>query len=175
MLRPTWSLGPHLYVVLHGYSGSGLGMYTYSGFGEIADQEGFAVVFPQGCPGPLGNESLERQLQLHQRQRPRLLDPAHGEHLQETYNHDPSCTYSCGYSNGGYMSYSLACANAETFRGIGSVGGLMSGNDWATCTPSQPVPAVHIHGFPTTSSTVPYAGNSTDPDWGGKSPVWRKS
>ena len=156
--------GAPLVFVLHGYSGSGLGMYGYSGFREIADQEGFAVVFPQGAPDLSGTNHWNANFNFTNVNDHAFLTQL-AVHLQETYNHDPACTYSCGYSNGGYMSYSLACANADTFRGIGSVGGLMSGNDWATCAPSQQVPVVHIHG--TNDFTVPYAGNSTEPDWGG--------
>ena len=156
--------GAPLVFALHGYSGSGLGMYNYSGFREVADEEGFAVVFPQGVQDFTGTNHWNANFNFTNVNDHAFLTQL-AVHLQETLGHDPDCTYSCGYSNGGFMSYSLACANAETFRGIGSVGGLMSGNDWITCAPSQPVPVVHIHG--TNDFTVPYSGNSTEPDWGG--------
>ena len=78
------------------------------------------------------------------------------QHLQNEYSHSPACTYSCGYSNGGYMSYSLACRAADTFRGIGSVGGTMTNNDWADCQPVEQVPVVHLHG--TQDETILYEG-----------------
>ena len=37
-----------LVFVLHGYFGTAEGMYDISGFRELADQEGFGVVWPQG-------------------------------------------------------------------------------------------------------------------------------
>ena len=156
--------GAPLVFALHGYSGSGLGMYTYSGFREVADEEGFAVVFPQGAQDFSGTNHWNANFNFTNVNDHAFLTQL-AVHLQETHGHDPDCTYSCGYSNGGFMSYSLACAHAETFRGIGSVGGLMGGNDWATCAPSQPVPVVHIHG--TDDFDVLYGGNSTEPDWGG--------
>ena len=157
-------LGAPLVFVLHGYSGDALGMYTFSGFLEVANQEGFAVVFPQGAQDGSGTNHWNANFNFTNVNDHAFLSQL-AVHLQETHGHDPECTYSCGYSNGGFMSYSLACANAETFRGIGSVGGLMGGNDWTTCAPSQPVPVVHIHG--TNDNTVPYLGNSSEPDWGG--------
>ena len=86
-------------------------------------------------------------------------------HLQTTLELSAECTYSCGYSNGGYMSYTLACAAPEIFKAIGSVGGTMSGADWETCE-AQAVPVVHIHG--TQDYTVLYGSTlgSNDP-WEG--------
>ena len=157
--------GAPLVFVLHGYSGTGLGMYSYSGFRDIADEEGFAVVFPQGALDPSGTNHWNANFDFSTVNDHAFLSQL-AEYLQDTHGHDPDCTYSCGNSNGGYMSYSLACGNAETFRGIGSVGGLMGGNDWANCNPSQPVPVVHIHG--TDDNTVSYYGSSFDPgNWGG--------
>lgn len=161
---PGLESGAPLVFVLHGYSGSALGMYNYSGFRELADQEGFGVVFPQGAQDPTGTPHWNANFNFTNVNDHAFLSQL-AVHLQDVHGHDAQCTYSCGYSNGGFMSYSLACANAETFRGIGSVGGLMGGNDWNECAPSQPVPVVHIHG--TSDFVVPYYGNSTEPDWGG--------
>ncbi len=162
---PGMEVGAPLVFVLHGYSGSGLGMYNYSGFREVANQEGFAVVFPQGSADWSGTNHWNANFDFSGVNDHAFLSQLAG-YLQDTHGHDADCTYSCGYSNGGFMSYSLACDNADTFRGIGSVGGLMGGNDWTTCTPSQPVPVVHIHG--TSDNVVPYNGNPADAgNWGG--------
>ncbi|MEZ5706456.1 MAG: hypothetical protein R3E56_15015 [Burkholderiaceae bacterium] len=46
-------------------------------------------------------------------------------------------------SNGGMMSYRLACEMADTFQAIASVAGTDgTGPD---CRPSRPVPVLHIH------------------------------
>jgi len=157
--------GAPLVFVLHGYNGTAYGMHSFSGFLEVADAEGFGVVFPQGIQDGFGTNHWNANLDFSDVDDHTFLVQL-AEFLQDTHGHDPDCTYSCGYSNGGYMSYSLACENAETFRGIGSVGGTMGGNDWSTCAPSQPVPVVHLHG--TDDNGVPYYGNSSDPgNWGG--------
>ena len=64
-------------------------------------------------------------------------------------------------SNGGYMSYSLACNNPETFRAVGSVTGAMSEYDFDNCDPSEVVPVIHLHG--TADYVVGYNGGV---DWG---------
>ena len=157
--------GAPLVFVLHGYSGSASSIYGFSGFREVADEEGFGVVFPQGAQDGGGPSHWNANFNFSNVNDHAFLTQL-AEHLQSEHGHDPDCTYSCGYSNGGYMSYSLACDNADTFRGIGIVGGNMGGNDWGSCSPSQPVPVVHIHG--TLDNDVPYNGSPFDPgNWGG--------
>ena len=157
--------GAPLIFVLHGYTGDALGMLSFSGFKELADEEGFGVVFPQGSPDGGGTNHWNANFNFSNVNDHAFLTQL-ASYIQQTHGHDPACTYSCGYSNGGYMSYSLACSNAQTFRGIGSVGGQIGGNDWATCNPSQPVPVVHLHG--TADNTVSYYGNPNDAgNWGG--------
>ncbi|MDG2426286.1 MAG: PHB depolymerase family esterase [Flavobacteriales bacterium] len=151
--------GAPLIFVLHGYWGWASDMAGFSGFRELADEEGFAVVFPQGLEDDLGTNHWNANFTFSSVNDTGFL-VALAEHLQATYGHDPECTYSCGYSNGGYMSYTLACDAASTFRGIGSVGGTMSAYDWNNCTPSQAVPVIHLHG--TDDNAVPYEGS---PNW----------
>lgn len=45
-------------------------------------------------------------------------------------------------SNGGLMSYRLACDAADVFSAIGSVAGT---DNTTSCTPSRPIPVMHIH------------------------------
>ena len=147
--------GAPLVFVLHGYFGTAASMYDFSGFKELADQEGFGVVWPQGLPDGAGNNHWNANFDWGSETDLEFLVQL-AQHLQNEYSHSPACTYSCGYSNGGYMSYSLACRAADTFRGIGSVGGTMSNNDWNDCQPVEQVPVVHLHG--TQDETILYQG-----------------
>ena len=52
--------GAPLVFVLHGYFGTAEGMYAFSGFRELAEAEGFGVVWPQGLPDGQG-QPLECQ------------------------------------------------------------------------------------------------------------------
>ncbi|HEY9096065.1 MAG TPA: prolyl oligopeptidase family serine peptidase [Hydrogenophaga sp.] len=56
---------------------------------------------------------------------------------------DRQRVYAIGMSNGGMMTYRLACEMADTFQAIASVAGTDgTGPD---CRPSRPVPVLHIH------------------------------
>lgn len=154
--------GAPLVFVLHGYSSSAAVIRTYSGMGNLAIEEGFVAVFPQGTQdnsgvphwnANLGNSTVNDHGFL----------VALAEHLQQNHELSAECTYACGMSNGGFMSYSLACQHPETFKAIGSVTGSMSGADFG-CTPTEVVPIVHFHG--TADLTVSYDDGVGFGGWG---------
>jgi polyhydroxybutyrate depolymerase len=65
---------------------------------------------------------------------------------------DMNRIYSGGYSNGGYMSYRLACEASDLLAGIYPVAGALSKETTFSCQRQvKPIPAVHFHG---TSDTV---------------------
>jgi len=69
-------------------------------------------------------------------------------------------------SNGGFMSYTLACEKSDVFKAIASITGTMSGKDWEDCNPSSGIPVMQISG--TNDRTVPWDGTmSTAYGWGG--------
>ena len=139
-------------------------MAAFSGMSEIADSEGFVVCYPQGLPDFGNITHWNANLGISNVNDIQFLTEL-ALYLQTSLDLSSDCTYSCGYSNGGYMSYSLACAMPEVFKAIGSVGGTMSGEAWETCE-AQAVPVVHIHG--TADGVVPYGSTlgSNDP-WDG--------
>jgi polyhydroxybutyrate depolymerase len=57
-------------------------------------------------------------------------------------NIDPKRIYANGMSNGGMMSYRLACELADTFTAIAAVAAT---DGTKNCTPSKPVSILHIH------------------------------
>ena len=66
--------------------------------------------------------------------------------------------YSSGMSNGGFMSYNLACNLSSRIAAIVSVTGSFSTEMLADCNPEHPTPVMQIHG--TLDPTVPFNGNS---------------
>ena len=66
--------------------------------------------------------------------------------------------YSSGMSNGGFMSYNLACNLSSRIAAIISVTGSFSTEMLADCNPEHPTPVMQIHG--TLDPTVPFNGNS---------------
>ena len=61
-------------------------------------------------------------------------------------------------SNGGFMSYNLACNLSSRIAAIVSVTGSFSTEMLADCNPEHPTPVMQIHG--TLDPTVPFNGNS---------------
>ena len=73
------------------------------------------------------------------------------------YNIDEERIYACGYSNGGMMSYALACYLSERIAAIGSISGSMV-DQTSSCVPSHPMPVIKLHG--TSDDVLPYNGGS---------------
>jgi polyhydroxybutyrate depolymerase len=156
--------GAPLVIVLHGYTSGPAVIYSYSGWSAISAAEGVAVCYPEGTLDYFGVPHWNANLGISDTDDLGFL-VALAEHLQTTHNLSPDCTFVCGMSNGGFMSYSLACHAPSTFRAIGSVTGLMSASDFQTCNPETVVPVVHLHG--TNDLTVSYTEGTNDPFfWG---------
>ena len=153
--------GAPLVVVLHGYTSSAILIRAYSNWDELALSEGFVAVFPQGTENNFGINHWNANFGGSDTDDHNFL-VALVQHLQAEYDLSPDCTYSCGMSNGGFMSYSLACEHPDVFSAIGSVTGSMTPADMG-CTPEEVVSIIHLHG--TEDSTVPYEGSNWD-FWG---------
>jgi polyhydroxybutyrate depolymerase len=65
------------------------------------------------------------------------------QNMKSNYSIDPKNVWAVGFSNGGMMSYRLACELSEKITAIGvGASSLMRG----TCSPPNPVSLIHIHG-----------------------------
>jgi polyhydroxybutyrate depolymerase len=76
--------------------------------------------------------------------------------IQSEYSIDNNCIYSTGMSNGGFMSYELACQLSYRIAAIASVTGSMVQSRFDNCNATHPTPVMQIHG--TADPTVPYLG-----------------
>ena len=65
--------------------------------------------------------------------------------------------YSAGMSNGGFMSYHLACNLSSKIAAVASVTGSMSEQTFESCNPQHSTSVLQIHG--TLDTTVPFNGN----------------
>lgn len=143
---------------LHGYTSFGWQQSLYGDFKPIADTAGFIVVHPEGTVQPGSTNTQFWNVGFFPSN---VDDVAFLEALIDTisaeYNINPRRIYSTGMSNGGFMSYHLAC-QSDRFAAIASVTGSMTTTTASSCNPSRPIPVMEIHG--TEDATVPYAGNS---------------
>lgn len=137
-----------LVFVFHGFTGSAEGIMEYSGMNEVAEINGFAVCYPQGTTDDYGNTFFNVGYSFHWNQ---TVDDvgfviALAEYLQSNFNLSSVNTFSTGMSNGGEMSYLLACESPNYFRAVAPVAGTMMQSWYDTCDPELPTPIFEIHG-----------------------------
>ncbi|MCH1583549.1 MAG: hypothetical protein L7S62_00175 [Flavobacteriales bacterium] len=157
--------GLPLVMVLHGYVSSAQLIRGYSGWTEIAENGEAVICYPQGTSDDFGINHWNANLGISDTDDIGFLS-ALVEHLQQMYGLSSDCTFTCGMSNGGFMSYTLACERPDLFRAIGSVTGNMSAYDQLNCDPSNVLPVIHLHG--TLDPTVSYnQGVILDGPWSG--------
>ncbi len=141
---------------LHGYGSNSLEQLFYSNFQPIADTARFLMVLPDGTFDLTGSRFWNAGFGVavdDVQFLSALLDS-----LSARYQIDPQRVYSTGMSNGGFMSYTLACGLSNRIAAIASVTGSMTNLLAGACTPGRPVPVMQIHG--TADPTVPYGGNA---------------
>lgn len=137
-----------LVLVFHGAGISAERFVGYTRFSNVADREGFLIVYPQG-QGPKEEAFWDTSPGSRDVQFIRdLID-----HLQRRCHVDPNRIYASGHSNGGGMVNRLACDLADRIAAIGPVSGAYQSG---RCSPSRPIPVFAIHG--TTDNIIPYEG-----------------
>ena len=154
-----------LVFVLHGYNSEAAVIMEYSQMNALADSNGFAVCYPQGRNDFLGTSHWNAHLEISNVDDIGFLSEL-AFFLQREHQLAPSQTFACGMSNGGFMSYTLACEKPEIFKAIASVTGTMSGRTWSSCDPENPISVMQISGtlddvVPMDGSMGPFGG------WGG--------
>jgi polyhydroxybutyrate depolymerase len=140
---------------LHGYGSNNIEQELYADFRSIADTANFIIVHPNGTPDA-GSSLNWNNFGLSQVNDLGFLN-ALIDTIADDYNVNLSRVYSTGMSNGGFMSYDLACQLSNRIAAIASVTGTMLTAKLNACNPSRVVPVMQIHG--TADATVPYLGN----------------
>jgi len=148
-------------LVLHGATESPEGVERLSGMSEKADKEKFIAVYPRGtgrlnpAPMPTWNSGnccgYAQQNNVDDVAFLRKLI----EKLEKDYRVDPLRIFVTGISNGGMMSYRLACELSDTIAAAAPVEGAQN----LDCHPSNPVSIIVFHG--TGDRLVPFEGGTT--------------
>lgn len=150
-----------LVISLHGYGLTPDSHERLIPLKPFADFRGFIYVTPRGGSSPGGGTfwnaipqccdvtGTRRNDSLYLR---RLI-----ESIQGRLNIDPRRIHLLGHSNGGMMSYRVACEHAGLIASIASLAGATFG-DPDDCRPSEPVSVLQIHG--TADPVVTYAGGA---------------
>jgi len=127
-------------LVFHGGGGNAEGAVRMTGFNSLADEKGFIVVYPNGT-GRLSDDKLltwnggtccgwaqEQNVDDVGFVRAIVAD------LQSMASIDMKRIYATGISNGGIMSYRLACEASDLIAAIGPVAGTQN---IAPCKPKE--------------------------------------
>jgi polyhydroxybutyrate depolymerase len=154
-----------LVFVFHGYGGDGQTIMNYSNMNTIADQNGFAVCYPEGTLA-WGDQFFDVGYDFINWSVDDVgFSVALANYLQTTHQLDPSRTFSTGLSNGGDISYMLACQASTTFSAIAPVAGMILETIYSNCNATVPIPVFEIHG--TEDDVTFYDGDMTNSDgWG---------
>jgi len=141
---------PAVVFALHGGGGDMeyMAKDEYYGLISKADKEGFVVVFPNGysrlsagkfatwnagaCCGDARDKNVDDVGFIR----------AIVTHLTREMKIDSGRIFAIGMSNGGMMSYRLACEASDIFKAVASVAGT---DNFSACSPSRPVSILHIH------------------------------
>lgn len=148
-----------LLMVLHGGGGTHRGMVrlTRSRFNQLADRDGFWVVYPQGIAKAWNEGRGDRISEAHRRG----IDDvgfmrALIEHLVPRLSIDPKRVFVTGISNGGLMSFRLACSLPDKIRAIAPVTASIPSAILPLCRSESTVSLAVFNG--TQDPLVPYDG-----------------
>jgi polyhydroxybutyrate depolymerase len=139
-----------LVVVFHGGGGNAANAARTSGMGAKADRAGFIVAYPDGTGRRAGAKAfltwnawrccgaaLDNNVDDVAFVRAMVADIERGHAV------DRRRVYAAGLSNGGMMTYRVACELADIFAAVAPVGGALNTDG---CRPSSPVSVVIFHG-----------------------------
>jgi len=140
----------------HGYGSNAFEQMNYGDFRPIADTAGFLVVQPQGellngiTHWNVGGWTIGSSVDDVG------FTAALIDSLSALYNIDETRVYATGMSNGGFMSFLLACQLGDKIAAVAPVAGSMTPETYDECTPEHSMPILQFHG--TTDNVVPYDG-----------------
>jgi polyhydroxybutyrate depolymerase len=147
-----------LVIALHGGTGNGKSMMVSSGFNQIAEENGFIVAYPDGA-GRLEDKLLTWNggTCCGYAQKNNVDDVgfirAVVANIHVLASVDTKRIYVTGMSNGGIMSYRLACEAADLFAAAAPVSATLN---FSPCDPSENVSVIDFHG--TADQHIPYEG-----------------
>lgn len=146
-----------LVIVVHGLGSNASEMRALTGFDEVAAEEGFIAVYPNGLARAwidagigsaiTGTDIVARNLNF--------MEALMAE-LEDEHGVDERRIYMTGLSNGGMFSFHSACFLADRIAAIGLVASASLSQSFDSCDPSEQVAYIAFHG--TSDTVVPYEG-----------------
>ncbi len=146
----------------HGFGSNATEQRIYTRFNFLADQHNFIAVYPEGTVAsiPIGTGNHWNAGFGTDVDDVGFVDKMI-DRLWSEYDIDLSRVYATGMSNGGFMSYTLACELSDRIAAIASVTGNITTLQQASCTGSYVPPVLQFHG--TADAVVNYEGSDFYP------------
>jgi len=136
-----------LVFVIHGFTDNAENMMKTTGFNALAEQNKFAVCYPQGLTDNDGRTFWEVGYKftqsVHVNDVKFLVELT--ADLQQKYELNKEKTFATGMSNGAEMCIMLACKAPEVFRAVAPVCGTIMKTVYDESQNSKPIPVFMIN------------------------------
>lgn len=150
-----------LIINMHGYTSNATAQQYYSQMDQYAHPQNIAVVYPQGMSNIQGIPSWNVGAYWDANSYDDVgFISAMIDDIASNFNINLDRVYACGMSNGGYMSYELACELSDKIAAFGSVTGNFMLNTGQECENNREIPIIDFHG--TADGVVDYYPPSFD-------------
>lgn len=147
-----------LVVLLHGYGASGAQQESYMKFESVAEKNKFILVYPDGTTDSVGKRfwnATDACCNFFSE----VDDDAYLlsilKEVESNYSIDAKRIYFVGHSNGGFMSYRMACRHPDRIAAIASLAGASFFKE-TDCGAKSSVSVLQVHG--TKDETILYEG-----------------
>lgn len=138
-----------LVVSLHSYNGSAASQEVRMPLLPLVDEYGFLYVLPEGTVDCADNRFWNATDACCDFEGSGVDDAGYLlaliDEIKDRLSVDDRRVYVVGHSNGGFMSYRMACEHADVIAAIASVAGVTF-LDPSDCEPAEPVHVLQIHG-----------------------------
>ena len=152
-----------LIVSLHGFGGNSADHTAYLPLHERVNTHGFALLLPNGTLDGEGYPFWNPTDRCCNSGKTCEDDVAYLTDLVAEAEKvgDFGPVYFFGYSNGGFMSYHIACKGLPGLRAVASLAGTSYVED-SSCDGAPPVSVLHVHG--TADAVILFEGDESKPD-----------
>jgi polyhydroxybutyrate depolymerase len=150
---PSYQPGQPMPLVLafHGSGQQGKEMAAQTGLNQLADQQGFLVVYPNGLRQKWNVSGMEAEDNV-------AFVPALINHLKQRRTIDAQRIYAVGLSNGGFLVQKLACQQPNEIAAFATVAASLPIQFQTQCQSRTPIALLMING--TADPIVPWQGGA---------------
>ena len=147
-----------LVVLLHGYGATGALQESYMKFESVAEKNKFILVYPDGTVDSSGKQfwnATDACCDFFSAVADDVYLLSILKEMESNYSIDAKRIYFVGHSNGGFMSYRMACKYPDRIAAIASLAGA-SYFKTTDCGAKSSVSVLQVHG--TKDGTILYDG-----------------